>query len=119
MFTGMRHTVLLVLGCLLVILALDACGGVTSKSAPAVAQTPVPSPDIESTDEASITVKLSGRCCFGGQDTMHGQSLIIATLRHAQQQRRYQPVLRQQRHLPFPRKHPCLPLNPQLDPSPI
>ena len=54
MFTGMRHTVVLVLGCLLVMLAFAACGGGTPKStpAPAVVSTPAPTPDIEATVEA-------------------------------------------------------------------
>ena len=55
MFTGLRHTVVLVLGCLLVMLALAGCGGTTkSTPAPAVASTLAPTPDIEATVEARV-----------------------------------------------------------------
>jgi hypothetical protein len=52
----MKHMAVLVLGCLLVMLALAACGGGTPKPtpAPAVVSTPAPTPDIEATVEARL-----------------------------------------------------------------
>ena len=52
MVTGIRHTAVLVLGCVLLALALSACGGTPQP-------TPAPTPDIEATVEARVETRVA------------------------------------------------------------
>jgi len=72
MLTGIRHTAVLVLGCLLLALALSACGGTPQP-------TPVPTPDIEATVEARIEERQAEDAALEAKVEAMAKAMVEAT----------------------------------------
>ena len=77
---GIRHTAVLILGCVLLAVALAACGGgPESTLAPAVVSTPAPTPDIEATVQARLSKERSAEAMAKAMVEATAQAVPTAT----------------------------------------